>query len=956
MRPPSLLVVVVVVLVPSLLPRPSAAQEELIRESFSGEIDPSDVLVFRIVPDPVNPVLEVIPPHEAELEDEVAEVLELLPGWLAQDFRAHLRLRPLGEQVRLARFILELEDEDLLDEVVFAVSHVAPEAYQFSDMTLLTRNAELIYDTVDELDYVEIVEHEGPEAYTTLAYTFLVDGSPETWELSRDDYYWYVVHPSFDVEQMAPVHPPTGRRRNDGFFWREYYLSDAEEPERSHRLHWSLRQPDALTDDLLNGASWTTAPAHGSFVDFEIGPIELIRASDTNAPVAVTYVRGDGRCCNSSWPNPDGQLYATMMPLEQIAADHPEPLRNLLDAGTDNSELLPTTLVNASWGIYDEEPRGVLIVRDRLPFDLDEDPNETLLNELGRTPTIVDSATFAEMTIVTDEDPHVVVDHNKIVIPSDQPRALYEVLVARTEDIERFVDYGGVFELHGATRPEDDWSDLRLPGGLYSTEQIADDYVSSVEIAGFPDLLESLRDVEFVWDGVSYPGLSGDRLLEPAEGALSVVGWFVTQNMTTNVSEHAFWTRNPSPPRLQQPVRLLWQHYGNCGELQDVLGAAGRAALLPVWLVSSIADDHVWNEFAAWDTLHPYQVDWSDGPTRIDHWGVAADGDTGGGKTVSGMVGWRGDGWLVNLLGRYDIEEDEEGRIIGDYTRYATIVIRVTDDAGRPVDGALVVVNTNSFYNPIETTAAGWTFTDHTGTASINVGEDNNYWYRVRSTVGHYPLAAEGDPDPFDLDDRANQPVARASDVVPGAVIEEDVQLLGSIEAPVPDSVDPPGVQGAEGVRVVVDLEAGRAVMMGRSPYQLWRFNRVMEQGSIDLFVVDEDNLDAMRSGEAFDAYLIVEDADSGEYEIELPSGDDHYVVVSNARRLATTQEVGVEVVLHSLPDEGGDGGPDGGPDSGPDGGPDGDVDGGGDDGGCDCTVAGRQGSSSLLRGLFGAF
>jgi hypothetical protein len=933
----------IAVLVALLAPATATAQAE--QEEFSGELEPRSILVFRVTPDPSDPGIEVTPPDATPLADEAIAVLELLPEWLARDLRAQLRLRPLGEQVRLAELIRSCPDDRLLDEVAFAAAHLAPEAAQVSDLGLLIDNAQLIYDTAELLDYVEIVEHEDPEPYTTLAYTFLGAEGTETWELPRDDYYWLVVHPMLDDEVLAPVNPTTGGRQNEGWFWRAYYQSDDENPLRSHRLHWSLRQPDPLTDDLLNGAGWTTAPAHGTLVEFEIGPIELVRDAESGAPVAATFVRGDGRCCDRSWPNPDGQVYVTLMPLEQVADEHPEPLRNLLDAGTDNMPLLSSTLVDAGWGSYEEEPRHVLIVRDRIPFGLEVDPNERILEELGRTAIVIDGATFAGLQLTSDEDPHVVLESNKIVIPSDQPRSLYELLAARAEDIERYVDYGGVFELHGATRPEDDWSDLRMPGGVHSTPQRPEGYISTVALAGFPDLLESLEGVEHVWDGVTVPGLSGDRLLDPSEGALSVVGWFVTQNMTTNVSEHSFWTRNPSPARHQQPVRLLWQHYGNCGELQDVLGAAGRTALLPVWLVQSMADDHVWNEFLAWDEFFPYQVDWSDGPTRLASWGVAADADTGGGKTISGMTGWRGDGWLENLLGRYEVEVDEEGRITGDYSRHATVVVRVTDDAGRPVDGALVVISTNGFYNPGEYAPATWSFTDLAGVAAITVGEDNNYWYRVRSDVGHFPVPAEGDFDPFDLDDRANQPLARAGDVVADAVLEEDVQLEGHIDAPMPTEVAPPEVQDAGGVRVTVNVTASRALMAGRSPYQLWSFVRESQPGSVDIFVVDQANLGALREGSDFEALMVVEDAAEGEHAIDLPAGNDYSVVVSNARRLTTTQAVDVQVALDPLTPSG-DAGPDAGDDASPDGG-DAGLDAGG--GGCDCSAVTTWGRAGVV-------
>jgi hypothetical protein len=391
---------------------------------------------------------------------------------------------------------------------------------------------------------------------------------------------------------------------------------------------------------------------------------------------------------------------------------------------------------------------------------------------------------------------------------------------------------------------------------------------------------------------------------------------------------------------MQQPARLLWQHFGNCGELQDVLGAASRAALLPVWLVSSMADDHVWNEFMAWDSYYPYQVDWSDGPTRIGNWGVAADDDTGGGKTVSGMIGWGSDGWLHDVLGRAPEETDEEGLLTNDYTRYGTLSIRVVDAEGHPVDGALVVVSTNNFYNPIQTSPAIWTFTDHTGVATALVGEENNYWYRVRSDFGHHPQPSDTDDDPFDLDDRLNQPIVREADMLPGAFIQEEVQLDDQIGAAEPHEIDPPEVRNEGGVLVNISLVADVALLAAQSPYQRWTFSHAYGPGLVDLYVVDRENLEAFRGGEAFQAIMVVEEAEFGEHQLEIPVGDDYFVVVSNAHRVATTEVVDVEVSLTSLH-------PAGTPDAGLDGDLDGyDVGGGG----CDCTTVGRAGAVGIIR------
>jgi len=920
-----------------LWPALAMGQSSLARASYRGDLEPGTILVFELATSPDAASIAVEPPDNAPLTEAAIDAIASVPGWLAGDLRAQLRGCDEALQDRIADEVLGCPDDRLVDEVAFVMAHAAREVLSRADLDLVLRNAELIYEVADLVGYAELVERESDEGpYTTLVYR-MQSATEETWELPRDEYYWMVVHPTLDVEYLHRVDPRSGNQELDGWFWRDYYLSDDDSPDRSHRRQVALREPEPLTDELLADADWSTAPAHGTFVDLEVGAVELLRAADGRGPVAITFVLGDGRCCDNNFPNPDGQYYATLMPLEQAAAaGTPAPLRNLLDAGTHNRALLDTTLVGAAWGSYDEEGRAVLIVRDRVPFGLEEDPNEAILADLGRPFVVVTSEELSAMTLTTDTAPHVVVDFNKIVIPSDQPRALYEVLAARAADLELFVDYGGVLEIHGATRSEDDWSDLRLPGGIHGSPQTADRYVSEVSISGYPDLLETLEGVTHMWDGVPQPGLSGERHLDPAEGALAVVGWFVSQNMTWRVSEQAYWTRDPSPPRMQQPARLLWQHYGNCGELQDVLGATGRAALLPVWLVSSIADDHVWNEFAALGSMHPYQVSWSDGPTYLDAWTIGADADTGGGKTVSGMVGFRGDGWLVDLLGRYEVEVDEEGLIHGDYTRHSTVEVSVRDADGEPVDGALVVIATPGYYDPRQITPATWGFTDVSGEASLTVGEDNVYYMAVTSDVGHVPEPSDGDPDPADLEDMRFEIFATPTETLDGAVIEREVQLDGHIGAPEAIQAAVPAVEGARGIRLQATVSAERSILLGRSPYQLWHFAEPSSPGQVDVFLVDGAGLAVLEEGmgggrELFEALASAEDSATVGMELDLPESGPYYLVVSNLGHLSTAQEVSVEVALAALPE------PEPIPDAGP--GDDGsamDVRGGG----CACSAA----------------
>ncbi|MEW6070013.1 MAG: caspase family protein, partial [Candidatus Thermoplasmatota archaeon] len=72
--------------------------------------------------------------------------------------------------------------------------------------------------------------------WTTIEYNISIGGVNETYELPRDIYYWYVVHPKItdeiptfiDPDTEAPAKPPRGK------FWREYLFFYADESYPPH--------------------------------------------------------------------------------------------------------------------------------------------------------------------------------------------------------------------------------------------------------------------------------------------------------------------------------------------------------------------------------------------------------------------------------------------------------------------------------------------------------------------------------------------------------------------------------------------------------------------------------------------------------------------------------------------------------------------------------------------------
>jgi hypothetical protein len=64
--------------------------------------------------------------------------------------------------------------------------------------------------------------------------------------------------------------------------------------------------------------------------------------------------------------------------------------------------------------------------------------------------------------------------YDKVIIPSQQPYALYSGAASNSAWFETYVSAGGILEFHGAEWSVDDWSALTMPGGLKHTNSYPD--------------------------------------------------------------------------------------------------------------------------------------------------------------------------------------------------------------------------------------------------------------------------------------------------------------------------------------------------------------------------------------------------------------------------------------------------------------------------------------------------
>jgi hypothetical protein len=392
------------------------------------------------------------------------------------------------------------------------------------------------------------------------------------------------------------------------------------------------------------------------------------------------------------------------------------------------------------------------------------------------------------------------------------------------------------------------------------------------------ELFDVLSQTQVVWDREEHDTLDGGRPFSDDDMALDVIGNWVSRHVPNQASS----------PRPIQPNLIITDHNGNCGELQDLLCAGTRTALIPCISAMDICEDHVWCEF--WDDgWHPYQVSWgapagdppSPGPTHIDNYGICYDPDSGGGKEVSGIWDWRNDHYNYQVIDRY--------------SEYCTLDLGVSDLDGNPVDGAFCKIATDGLYGGQGWTA--WDTTDSTGRAFFVLGDDDpgygpevgrDYYLKVSSAElgGGYP--------------QGSGTVKIIDDAQAGEHYVLDVQLENGGTMPLlPVSEADPPSDPADQYKLEVDYDLPWEYKFGENVYGTTYTYHNEGTGNFELFFCDEANYQSFVAGEPFEAYGITEDSGSGSLTFTLPDNDRWYVVFSNYDQVNCAQVGDVTVRLY---------------------------------------------------------
>ncbi|MCD6327301.1 hypothetical protein J7M28_07090, partial [bacterium] len=627
----------------------------------------------------------------ASVSPSAEEALAIVPDWLRMDLYDMFSRMSLNDQEDYGQLLLSISDPRLIDEVAFTIAHSSKSVLSATDPELYILNVEVLYQVDPIIAYADIIDYGeagvDPDYYSTIIYTTMVSGATVQFELPRDIYYFYVVHPKLcqETPSMSPV--ISDRLSTYGYLWREYLLYNPS-ADYDYSIYFETKEPNRLQESDLDG--WgPTATGYLAEGTKTCPDGIILGGTEIGKPVALTF----------AW-----NLSRTIVTTMEVETAYNSGKRGMLE-----------NLVLRSAGYNGElvTPRGdyqsQVVVVDNTGDAALVDPVVDILN----------SNNVFHWTMALDD--MIAYDWNyfsKIIIVSHQDRAFYEKMASEefTEKYDAWVKVvGGTFEFHGACDPEHSWAGLDLLGLEYCPEPIDD-----VSINKYPVLADIIGNATFVWDNSQVDvRLPSYRPFEPNSMAVDVISNWVGRMME-------YQARGNRPI---QPNQVCYEHNGNCGEIMYIGVAAGRACLLPLAGVNNPTWDHVSCEF--WDQdWRGLQVVWNVGYADIARQGLFWDDDHGGGKALSAIRQDRGDTWPVNATCRF--------------SKVCRFHARVEDSNGNPVDCARITTYVHLFNDDARQLASPLTsYTNSSGEVIIELGNNRDFWFDVKSRVGEVRRPAD---------------------------------------------------------------------------------------------------------------------------------------------------------------------------------------------------------------------
>jgi hypothetical protein len=360
------------------------------------------------------------------------------------------------------------------------------------------------------------------------------------------------------------------------------------------------------------------------------------------------------------------------------------------------------------------------------------------------------------------------------------------------------------------------------------------EYLFYCNDSGYPLLRDELAPTQLFWDESKHSWGGG---FEDTMQAVAVVGRWAALTMPNGAEGD----------RPIQPVTIAHEHNGNCGEMQDLVQAAARTALIPCGGVNDINEDHVWDEIW-WDSLFiPYA---NDPTTHIADSGCAYEKKYGGSKNCSAIWDWRNDGWQRDM--------------IGTYSDVCTLTVQVYDSCLRPADGEIVQLSSEDWYGG--RTACFYGVTDRNGCYTTPLGDNQNYYLTLTGPLGYFSAGMVVDS-------------ALAS---PGSSFFYPCTLAGRLDSL---AIAADGGTPLDHYRMDVSYSVGREVLYGTDCYNSNGANEyalVKTPGATDFFITSQPEFLSYLGGQPFRAFVNDENVAAANHSLVLDEPGNHYAVFSN--------------------------------------------------------------------------
>jgi len=318
------------------------------------------------------------------LSTAAEQAVTAAPAWIRGPLRLRLGMLTTELQDELAALINNPADPRIVDEVAFSIANTqeADMALADFDSSVFTENALALYEYDALLPYAELIDTGSAgddDFHTTVRHHYVDDlGAAATTDLPRDIYYWWVVHPKLDFEDLVPVDPTTGQpaAAPTGVHWRRYVMESSTQ-SFDYRDHYLLREPN----DLVGQIPSLSATAH--LTEPDIYPLRLFVDESGNGLLVEVDLGG-------------GTLLASTLDTAQSYAQGDTAfLVNLCTYGNTNLTL--------------KFFHDIALVVDTLPWGTNV--YSAALAELQLTPDIVTSADFATLDFAL---------YDKVIVAADQ--------------------------------------------------------------------------------------------------------------------------------------------------------------------------------------------------------------------------------------------------------------------------------------------------------------------------------------------------------------------------------------------------------------------------------------------------------------------------------------------------------------------------------------------------------